>query len=841
MVDAKDHLTIVGATDPRSFKPTNSGQRPKIPPRDRQPHGQKLLAELNQLRLRADRVAIRRQALQLEPRLGLTIAVKITPSGLFEFKNIEWKSEGIEILNARTGEGFDLIVLHVPEGKLSAFESRIRDYLSKNTRWGGPKNASLVNAIDSFRSGAFDELWTDVAEPPAETEARWFQLWLRIGPKAPAMARQEFEETAARLGIELEPGYLPFPGRIVVAAYTTRARLEEAIELLDTLAEIRGTQPTADFFLQELKPIEQVQWVRDLEARIEDNAHEASPYVTLLDTGVAQAHPLIKRSLDVVDMFAAYPGWTATDIEGHGTEMAGLILHGNLVHPLASQGPHSVSHRLESVRIFPPVGTNSPHLYGVITESATQIVESAHPDRKRTFAMMTTATGPTTGSPSEWSATIDRLSFGSTGTLENDGAAQPRRLFVLSGGNVEWPNWNQYPNINALTTLESPAQSWNAITVGAYTELTYINPAVWGSLKCIANSGGLAPSSTTAMLWTKGWPFKPDVVAEGGNGGLDTFGPVVGPESVRLLTTYHDLGASLLTETGDTSAAAAEVARICALISARYPDYWPETIRGLVIHGARYTDEMLKALPAQPNAQDKEGLVRRVGHGAVRADNAVYSTAHRPTLVLQEGITPYRKDRDGVKLNKVNMHRLPWPEDELRALGSTAVALRVTLSYFVDPNPSQRGWQSKFRYQSHGLRFAVKAATETDGEFGQRINKVDRLEAAGDEPIESMPDPDSSKWQLGHNVRSRGSVHSDVWTGTAVELASKSHLAVFPVGGWWKDWSQAERHGVETRYCLIISLEVAEEVEVDLYAPIAAKIAVPVPVPVPVQISIPSA
>ena len=157
----------------------------------------------------------------------------------------------------------------------------------------------------------------------------------------------------------------------------------------------------------------------------------------------------------------------------------------------------------------------------------------------------------------------------------------------------------------------------------------------------------------------------------------------------------------------------------------------------------------------------------------------------------------------------------------------------------MTPNPSQRGWQSKFRYQSHGLRFSVKAATETDEEFGQRINKIEREEAADGDELESMPDPDSGKWLLGSRIRSRGSVHSDVWNGTAAELANKSHLAVFPVGGWWKDWSQAERHGVEVRYCLIVSLEVSEEIAVDLYTPIQTQIVVPA-TPAVVDISIPT-
>lgn len=833
MAEPKIHLTIADSTEPRDFRSMQSGPRPKAVPRDRIPHGQRLLAELQQLRLRAQGIAARRQALELEPRVGLTIAIKISPSGVFDPKGVEWVRDGTEVLNVKPGQDFDLVVVHVPEGKLTAFETRIQEYL-QGASAPKPKNAQLVNAIESFRSGAFDELWTEASDPPPPAQAQWFQLWLRIGDRSPLEARQAFEDASRPFGIQLEEGYVPFPGRIVVVALATREQLEQAVELLDMVAEIRGTQPTAEFFLADLKPAEQAEWVRNFEERIEDHSHEGSAYVTLLDTGVAQGHPLIQRSLLPADMFAANAAWPVADIEGHGTEMAGLILHGNLTHPLASGDKYPLHHRLESVRILPPVGSTRPHLYGWITSLATGAVEAANPGRRRSYAMMTTATGATTGSPSEWSATLDRLSFGSSGTLERPQGEQRRRLFVLSGGNIGWPQWQRYPNINTLTTMESPAQAWNALTIGAYTELTHIDASKWPSLKCIAADGGLAPSSSTSMLWNRAWPLKPDVVAEGGNGALDAHGPIAGPDSVRLLTTHHDMATSVLTHTGDTSAAAAEAARVCALIATRYPDYWPETIRGLLIHGARYTDEMLKLLPAHPGVDDKIGLLRRMGHGAVRATNALNSTAQRPTLILQETIVPYRKDQGSVKLNKVNMHLLPWPEEELRALGATQVKMRVTLSYFIDPNPSQRGWQSKFRYQSHGLRFAVKAATETHEEFGQRINKNERLDAAGDDGIEAMPDPDSSKWFFGSKVRARGSVHSDVWTGTGAELANKSHLAVYPVGGWWKDWSQAQRHGIEVRYCLIVSLEVAEGIEVDIYTPIQIKIGVPVAVEIDV-------
>lgn len=835
MAKPLDHLNLVGYTESRAFKSMLMVQKPRMPMRDRVPHGQRLLLQIENLRRHADDVAARRAALGIEQRLGLTIAIKISPTGIFDYQNLEWKRDGIEVLNVANGEGFDLVVVHVPEGRLAAFEKRIREYLEKTTAKGGPKNATLVNAIESFRSGAFDELWTDAGDPPQDKDKQWFQLWLRVGDKSPAEARGAFAEAAEKFGIELESGYVPFPGRIVVAAYATRAELEQAIELLDMVAEIRAVQPTAEFFLSDLRPADQVQWVRDLEGRLNDGFSEESAYVTLLDTGVAQAHPLIQKSLNPADMHSVNGGWPVTDSHGHGTQMAGMVLHGNLTDPLASTEDYQLRHKLESVRIFPPSGANKPHLYGWITQQSTDIVEAANPERRRSFAMMTTCTGPTTGSPSEWSATIDRLSFGSPGTIDLDKNTElKRRLFVLSCGNIPWPRWHEYPTINTLVGVESPAQAWNALTIGAYTELTQIDAGKWPSLTKIAGDGALSPCSSTSLMWQRSWPFKPDVVAEGGNGSLDGGHPIVGPESLRLLTTHHDMTTALLTETGDTSAAAAEAARLCALIGSHYPSYWPETIRGLIVHGARYTLAMLADLPAQPQTNHKESLVRRFGYGAVRATNALRSTAQRPTMTLQETIVPYRKDKDGIKLNKINMHKLPWPVHELTALGAVPVELRLTLSYFIDPNPSQRGWQSKFRYQSHGLRFAVKAATETDDLFGQRINKIEREEAAGDEPIESMQDPDSQNWFLGSKLRSRGSIHSDIWTGTAAQLASKSHLAVFPVGGWWKDWSQADRHGIPVRYALIVSLEIGEQIDVDLYTPISVQIAVPVPIVVEV-------
>jgi hypothetical protein len=840
-----DHLLVSGFSNDRPFKSNLSVRGSTSPQRNRGLHGDALLRQLEALRLNAEALALERAAKGLDEASGIVVAIHFAKATDFDFKQLEWSRDGIEVLSVVDAGNGPVVALHVPDGHLSALEKRVRKYLEEETSSGKPKHAKLINAIDSIGRAAFEQLWTEDFPIPAQADAQvLFQLWLRLGDRPAAQVARHFADTAQRLQITVEPGYLTFPGRVVVAALCTRRALERAVKLLDAIAEIRAVQPNAEFFLSHLAPREQAHWVQDLLSRCTFASPENGPYVTLLDTGVNRSHLLLQEAIATEDVLAVLPEWGGADQNGHGTEMAGILCHGNLSEVLASDDEATVPHRLESVKIFPPRGVNPPHLYGWIIAQAVDNVEQRHPDRQRVFATMTTAIGPGAGKPSEWSATIDQLAFGLDGlrpyasgvkweeSIFNIGLNQ--RLFVLSAGNVPWEAWNAYPTINHQTSIEDPGQAWNALTVGACTHLTDVDGQTWPDAVPIAREGGLSPASTTSMFWLNSWPIKPDVVAEGGNGTLNPSPQVsVGPESLRVLTISHRQHVSPFSETGDTSAAAAEVGRICANLRARYPSYWEETIRALVVHGARFTPQMRAQLPVRPSKSHMKDLLRTFGFGKASLENSMYSSEQAPTLVIQDTLVPYRMENGSVKLNELKLHALPWPEQVLRELGETEVELRVTLSYFIEPNPSRRGWQSKFRYQSHGLRFAVKGAAETEERFNQRINKLDR-EDAELEDGESIPDPDRDDWQIGAQLRARGSLHSDFWTGTAASLADKSHIAVFPVGGWWKDWNGSQRDGIPVRYSLIISIRPLDVIAaaIDLYTPIQTEISIANGIPV---------
>jgi hypothetical protein len=173
---------------------------------------------------------------------------------------------------------------------------------------------------------------------------------------------------------------------------------------------------------------------------------------------------------------------------------------------------------------------------------------------------------------------------------EGDGATP--RFIVVSAGNIDDPNaWTESPSSNSTDGIHDPGQAWNALTVGAYTNLTHISESDGGNYRPIAPAGGLSPFSTTSSTWQSHWPLKPDVLFEGGNAAKDALGAIWMP-SLSLLTSHHVPQERLLTTADATSAAMALAARMAAKLMAAYPTLRPESIRGLIVHSAEWTDIM---------------------------------------------------------------------------------------------------------------------------------------------------------------------------------------------------------------------------------------------------------
>jgi hypothetical protein len=199
---------------------------------------------------------------------------------------------------------------------------------------------------------------------------------------------------------------------------------------------------------------------------------------------------------------------------------------------------------------------------------------------------------------------------------------------------------------------------------------------------------------------------------------------------------------------------------------------------------------------------------------------ATRSATDALTLVAEDIIHPF--DGQG-RMREMNLHVLPWPTDVLADLGDAEVRMRVTLSYFVDPNPARRGWRRRYRYASHGLRFEVRRPTESNSNFRMRINQL----ALAEEERRPTSQSDSDEWYFGPNERVTGSLHTDIWTGTAADLAQRGVIAVYPVTGWWKERPDRDRSTEGARYSLIVSIETPGQ-DVDIWTPVASEIGLPI-------------
>lgn len=833
----RPHIILDRHIDTERFTPTTRGGNGVAPPSPGDPdsHAARLSRSLSKAE---DQAATDRQPmLHVEGAIaGIYVQFESVPDFELALTSLEPQRGKVHpelrAVTERTVDGrtIQLATVFVPDGWVGKFIERFEQYATELTPKGNRKNRDLVERIADIRLATLEALWTDPQSAfPNNDAVVWWELWLRRRDGATERLDSFAQQSNVRIGARR----LVLDDRIIVMVLSTAEQLGAALGILDDIAELRRPAEVMHV-LAELNAADQVEFVADLADRLEPPGRSA-PRTCVLDTGVAGSHPLIAPALDPADLHTVEPKWTIEDRRGHGTMMAGTTLYPDLGAALLTNEPLQLVTRLESVKILPNDGDNDDHLYGAITAQATSIVEIESPSAQRTFALAVTApatdTGEvsTLGQPTTWSSTIDALAAGrqvvdiDSGLVYLDSPDErDPRLFVVSAGNVRRPYDLDHLDRSDTEPAEDPAQAWNALVIGAYTRLDdHSSDPPFDGWTPLAASGELSPFSRTSVAYKREWRHAPDVVLEGGNAGVSpNGGDIDTPPHLQILTTRStSLGGRLLTTSTGTSPATAAACHLIAQIRGRYPSLWPETVRALVVHSARWTS----AMSTVGNKDAHRNTVRRYGWGVPAADRALRSADDAVTLIAQQTIRPYL---DGT-MREMNIHNLPWPIEVLQDLGDTPVEMRIALSYFIEPNPARRGWVRRFRYASHGLRFDVRRPTESTDTFRKRLNKLALEE---DEQRPSSAD-DTGEWFLGPKERVRGSLHVDHWHGTAADLAARGCIAVYPVTGWWKEQPKRDRSELGTRYSLVVSIE-TPEVDADVWTPIATQAAVPITIEV---------
>jgi hypothetical protein len=638
-----------------------------------------------------------------------------------------------------------------------------------------PKNQTLINSIETIATSTARSLFPNKDEyddfPPQKEGC--FELWIDV------VDDREIENSKRvlnQIGISLAQDVcLRFEKVTVLLVNATKEALDDIPLSLDYVEAIKYYYSPVDLLYDDEQNREWAQLIQDDIVR---NVNDDSVIVGVLDGGINNGHPMIEPFLPDDRRATVIPNTNVFHEGYHGTGMAGLIEYGDLTEFLGRHGHLEINHSLASVKILSRE-PNEKYLYGKITEDA--ILRADQLGAKITCMAVTEEQERNDGSPSSWSAAIDKALF-------NNG--QCDRLMVVSAGNT---NLNDIDSDDYRTSLvnspiQSPGQSQNAIVVGAYTQRSIChNP----DYTTIAPPNGVSPLTRTSWFWRRS-NIKPDIVMEGGNvAHHDVLGNVI-PVELGLVTTDQDFNQTPLMPFNATSAATALAARLAARILTANPGISLLSVRALMIHSASWTNEM-KALSQKP-----ADIMKYCGYGVPNERWAMASGDTRATFIMENELIPFNED---CSYKEMHFYSLPWPKELLLQMHDENVKLRVTLSYYIEPSPSFKNDYDKYRLSSAGLIFDVKTPTESKEQFIARKNKK--------KPVKETSNNNSERWEIGIKLRGNSTLQSDWFECTARELAECNEIAIFPQNGWWK-YRKIDNVYNRIKYSLVVTIETTE-------------------------------
>ncbi len=642
-----------------------------------------------------------------------------------------------------------------------------------------------------------------------EDRAVWFEIGCRGGYHYPEQntinSRVQIARQLHRLGGDQKLDEFLGPEQVYFFLRLTRAQLAALQATTDCIYDVDlAPQP-----LRDLKLLDDLE-TKDIASFDLTTPHEDAPSVVVLDTGIATRHPLLAAA--ILTATTAGPEIPSPeDTHGHGTCMAGLALYRD-VGAAIERGSAEAPHWLQSSRLLiaPGYGTSSDENYEkwpLLTVKAVEAAEMADDrERNRAFVLAITRTmqePPLDGiAPTLWSQSVDQIAF-----------SQGRgRLMIVSAGNARYEQWlalaEQHPLLQLSEKIHQPAQAVNALTVGAFTARVELpNDKDYAEARVVATKpGGISPYTSTGLVGNE-WSIKPDVVFEGGN--LAIAGTLPNPTvpTLSALTTSnrhtHGRPVALMSMTSEATARAGHLA---AHIWKLEPKLRPESVRGLIVHSASWSKAML---------EDFSGMNDRLlacGYGAPNERLASECAQGVATIVVEDSMpnavieeVPKKKPpkRATAKATapkvrrKVKFYRLPIPESLLTD-DDPEVELRVTLSYFAEPNKFGRR-----TYHGLDLKWDMQGPLESEKTFIQRINALEREKDAEGKRVKPAR-TESFPWDIGIRARSRGTVQSDRWRGRMSMLAGDKLIAIVPVLGWWEQ-RKALRFE-EMRFSLVVSV-----------------------------------
>lgn len=619
------------------------------------------------------------------------------------------------------------------------------------------------------------------------------ELWpLEDGLGARQQAWEKFESWLSEQGIEK----LDQIKKPELTLYRVRCTAAQA-ELLLHHRDVRSVDLPPSFALDQSVVLQDIQQFPEIQP-----PSAQAPGVVVLDSGIADGHPLLKAAVGEAKSFLPNEG--PHDENGHGTHVAGLALYGDFEKQLHAKNFVPIL-RLYSGRILDKHNENTTGFVENHIEAAVRYFVSEHRCKVFNLSFGDSNKPYMGGHLKGLSVTLDTLS------------RELGVLFVVSSGNhqinansPDGLGWrDQYPGylVNDDWRIIEPAPALNVLTVGSLAR----HNRTYNSQRYPLDPAELPiarpdqPSPFTRSGHSVDGAIKPELVTYGGNWAINaraSYALLDKNAGLGVISTGYQFasGHPFVVDIG-TSMAAPQVAHLAASVLHEHPDATANFVRAQLCLNA--------VLPqaSQQLIEQHKALKRVCGYGQVD-ETALHRSLENAVTLITDG---------KIENKRHHFYEIPVPPEFTSGGRKRIREIAVALAYA----PPVRSTRIKYR----ATRIDFKLVTARDLEhITTMFNKATKKD-------DYQRIPELTGATIGQTARSKGTVQADSWQFKQFTASSKLRTRKLFVVVTRNDFPWGENLcDNEESYALQVSLRDKDKLDAQLYTQIKAQLNARLPV-----------